>query len=92
MHLARRYREGERVTCRVKATNENWKYEIEATGVVKKDSTGRYTEEYAWSNLISNLWCVEKACGAHDRSVPVAVLGPAKLVGPIVDFHAADLE
>ena len=34
--LIRRYKEGETLTYRMKATNENWRYEIQASGVVKK--------------------------------------------------------
>jgi hypothetical protein len=52
--LTRRYREGERLTYKMKATNDNWQYEIQATGLVRRDSTGKYLEEYAWSSLISN--------------------------------------
>jgi hypothetical protein len=52
--LIRRYRDGERLSYRMKAVNENWRYEIQATGLVKRDSAGKYVEEYAWSNLISN--------------------------------------
>jgi len=52
--LARRYQEGEKLTYRMKGLNENWRYEIQADGVVKRDSSGKYFEEYAWSHLISD--------------------------------------
>ena len=52
--LTRRYHEGESLTYRMKASNESRRYEIQATGVVKRDSAGKYVEEYAWSNPISN--------------------------------------
>jgi hypothetical protein len=52
--LTRRYQEGERLTYQMKASNENWRYEIQAAGIVKKNSGGKYVEEYAWSHLISN--------------------------------------
>ena len=52
--LTRRYQEGERLTYKMKGTNDNWQYEIQAKGVVRKDSTGRYVEEFAWTNLISD--------------------------------------
>lgn len=52
--LERRYREGETLVYRMKATNEGWRYEAQASGVVKKDSNGAWIEEYAWSNLISD--------------------------------------
>ena len=52
--LLRRYREGEMLTYHMQGVNEDWKYEIQADGVVKKDSAGTFFEEYRWSNLISN--------------------------------------
>ncbi|HLK65870.1 MAG TPA: hypothetical protein VKU19_20675 [Bryobacteraceae bacterium] len=52
--LTRRYQEGERLTYKMKATNNNWHYDLRATGLVRRDSTGKYLEEYAWSSLISN--------------------------------------
>jgi hypothetical protein len=51
--LHRSYREGEKLTYHMKGSNERWQYEIEANGIVKKDSAGKYFEEYRWSNLIS---------------------------------------
>jgi hypothetical protein len=52
--LKRQYRAGEALIYHMKARNENWHYEARATGMVKKDSDGKYSEEFAWSNLISN--------------------------------------
>jgi hypothetical protein len=52
--LLRRYREGEKLTYRMNGINEAWHYEIQADGVVKRDSAGGYFEEYRWSNLISD--------------------------------------
>jgi hypothetical protein len=52
--LARSYRDGETLKYQMKGLNENWKYEILAQGVVKKDAAGKYFEEYAWSRLISD--------------------------------------
>jgi hypothetical protein len=52
--LDRRYREGEMLVYRMKATNEGRPYEAQASGVVKKDSSGAWVEEYAWSNVIFN--------------------------------------
>ena len=51
--LSRHYHDGETLTYRMKGTNERWQYEIQAAGVVKKNQNGKYTEEYAWSNLMS---------------------------------------
>lgn len=52
--LVRRYRAGDELTYHMKGVNEDWKYEIQADGIVKKDSAGTFFEEYRWSNLISN--------------------------------------
>lgn len=55
--LARRYREGEKLSYQMKATNQErgktLAYEIQADGVVKKNSKG-FFEEFAWSNLVVN--------------------------------------
>jgi hypothetical protein len=52
--LSRSYREGERPSYVMKGVNEEWHYQIQAEGVVKKDSAGSYFEEFGWSNLVSN--------------------------------------
>jgi hypothetical protein len=52
--LARRYLEGEKLSYHMKGVNENWRYEIQADGVVKRDSSGKYFEEYAWPRMISD--------------------------------------
>jgi hypothetical protein len=52
--LARRYQDGEKLTYHMKGVNENWRYEIQADGVVKRDASGMYFEEYAWSHMISD--------------------------------------
>jgi hypothetical protein len=53
--LKRHYREGEKLTYFMRGMNEAWRYEVRATGLVKRDSNGKYVEEYAWSNLTSNV-------------------------------------
>ena len=52
--LVRRYREGETQTYRMKGTNENWRYEVQASGVVTKDASGKFREEYEWSKFFSD--------------------------------------
>ena len=96
--VSRRYREGERLTYRMQGVNENWKYEIRATGVVKKDAAGKYFEEYAWSKLVSNGSAVTLPPASVEfrqtlsldpdkpPSVPnLAVVVPA-MIGPITDL------
>ncbi len=52
--LTRRYTEGEKLVYAMKGNNEGWEYEIQANGVVKKDSAGHTVEEFSWSNFKSN--------------------------------------
>jgi hypothetical protein len=52
--LSRRYHEGETLAYHMKGINDNWRYEINAHGVVKKGAGGGFVEEYSWSNLVSN--------------------------------------
>jgi hypothetical protein len=52
--LARHYTEGEKLTYHMKGNNDGWTYEVQASGVVKKDANGRFVEEYGWSDFKSN--------------------------------------
>ncbi len=52
--LARRYRDGEQLTYRMTVIDDGLRYEIQATGIVKRNTQGQYHEEYGWSNLIRN--------------------------------------
>jgi len=96
--LARRYREGETLTYRMKGVNENWRYELQASGVVKKGESGKFTEEYAWSKLISDGKAFPLSA-ASQQFRQVLSLGPEKppsmpnlaevqpiLIGPITDL------
>ena len=49
----RQYREGETVKYHMKGKNEAWQYEIEASGMMKKDAAGAFVEEIGWSDLHS---------------------------------------
>jgi hypothetical protein len=51
--LKRRYQGGEKLTYLMKGVNESWRYEVRATGLVKRDANGKYVEEYTWSHLTS---------------------------------------
>ena len=96
--LLRRYREGEKLTYHMKGINERWHYEIQADGIVKKDLTGTYFEEYRWSNLISDDQKVELPTASLDFRQQLT-LDPnrhsvfpdlsridRRLVGPVTDF------
>jgi hypothetical protein len=52
--LVRHYTEGKRLSYRMNAVNESWRYQIEADGIVKKDQDGRYYEDYRWSHFVSD--------------------------------------
>jgi hypothetical protein len=96
--LGRHYREGEKLTYRMKGINEKWRYEIQATGLAKRDSAGKYIEEYAWSNLISNGAAVTLSPASlrfrqvlsldPDKPPSIPTLGEVDraLIGPILDF------
>jgi hypothetical protein len=96
--LFRRYREGEKLTYHMKAVNEDWHYEIQADGIVKKDAAGTYFEEYAWSNLISdNQKAVLSPASLafrqqltldpnHNPAIPNLGKVEPKLIGLVTDF------
>jgi hypothetical protein len=98
--LSRRYREGEKLRYQMKAVNEGRRYEVQASGVVKRDPDGKYFEEYAWSNLAVNNKAVDlPPASAQFRQV--LSLDPEKtpgipslaqvhpmLIGPITDMLA----
>jgi hypothetical protein len=54
--LSRRYREGEKLSYHMTATNKDnvitKSYEAQADGVVKKDSAANFYEEYKWSGVV----------------------------------------
>jgi len=96
--LTRRYQEGEKLAYRMKGTNQQWQYEIQVDGVVKKDAAGSFFEEYAWSNLVSNHQPVALPAAsaefrqvlslAPDRvpSIPDLSKVHPMLIGPIADL------
>jgi hypothetical protein len=56
--LTRHYQEGEKFTYHMKATNKdrvsNLAYEIDSVATVKKNATGNFVEDYAWTNFTQN--------------------------------------
>jgi hypothetical protein len=50
--LIRRYCEGEALTYRMTGINEQWRFEIQAEGVVKRDPAGAFVEVYRWSKKL----------------------------------------
>ena len=96
--LLRQYRAGETLVYRMKGVNENWRYEIQADGVVKKDSAGAYFEEYRWSNMLSDDQPVVLTPASTEFRQQLSLdpnFNPAmptlgqvdpKLIGPITDL------
>jgi hypothetical protein len=96
--LARRYQEGEKLSYHMKVVNEKWRYEIQADGVVKRDSAGKYFEEYAWSHMISDGTPVTLSPASSNfrqsvtlapetlPSVPNLNQVDTKMIGPITDW------
>jgi len=96
--LARRYQEGEKLSYHMKGVNEKWRYEIQTDGVVKRDSSGRYFEEYTWSHLISdgvpvtfssttsNFRQIVSLAPETPPSLPNLSQVDPRLIGPITDW------
>jgi hypothetical protein len=96
--LLRRYREGEKLTYHMKGINEDWHYDIQADGLVRKDPAGTFFEEYHWSNLVSDHQNVALSSADMDFRQQLSLdlnRNPAlpnlsqvepRLVGPITDL------
>src|ERR1700719_5109344 len=52
--LSRHYDEGEKLAYHMTGSNQEWRYAIDANGTAKKDGSGKFYEEYAWSGMISD--------------------------------------
>jgi hypothetical protein len=96
--LHRRYRDGETLVYDMTGRNESWHYTIQANGIVKKDPSGAYFEEYHWSNLVSDGQPTSLSPASDsfrqrlsldpDQMIAPPDLSKAdpKLVGPALDF------
>jgi hypothetical protein len=95
--LTRHYKEGQILTYIMKGSNAGWNYEITANGTVKKDVNGKFTEEYAWSDLKSNapMTLNQQSLSFRqvlslDPAVPPSIPDLSKvqtyLIGPITDL------
>ncbi len=96
--LARHYRDGESLTYRMTASNDDWHYTVLATSVVKKNPDGIFIENVQWSGMTSNGQPVTLAPGSADFRQPISLdtnrnpSGPdlshvdPRLVGPITDL------
>lgn len=96
--LLRRYREGEKLTYHMKVVNEQWHYEIQADGVVKKSADGTYLEEYRWSHFMSDGQMLTPTLAGmnsfqqltldpnHPPIVPNLGQVDPRMIGPITDL------
>ncbi len=96
--LHRQYHDGETLVYNMTGVNESWHYTIQADGIVKKDASGAYFEEYRWTNLVSDGQPTPLSPGSDafrqrlsldpDQSMIPPDLSNAdpKLVGPALDF------
>jgi hypothetical protein len=96
--LQRRYREGEVLVYRMKASNQGRPYQALASGVVQRDSNGIWIEVFAWSDLVFNGAAVNlppssvafrQTLSLDPRRRPaipnLAIVHPL-LIGPITDL------
>lgn len=96
--LARHYRDGESLTYRMTASNDDWHYTVLATSVVQKNPDGVFVESVQWSGMTSNGQPVMLAPGSADFRQPLSLdtrrnpSGPnlshvdPRLVGPVTDL------
>jgi len=96
--LTRHYHDGETLTYRMTATNEDWHYTADATGTVKKTAGGGYLEEFRWTGMTSSGQPITLAPAMAEFREPLS-LDPSwtpsapdmsktdpKMSGPILDL------
>src|SRR5688572_1495887 len=95
--LHRHYREGERVHFTMTGVNQANRYEVRASGEVKRDASGAFYEEIAWSDAAYNGKPMklppaaaafrQRLSLAPDYRLSIPDLSPVMtLVGPITDL------
>ena len=96
--FAGRPKVGERMTYRMKGINDKWRYQVQASGVVRKDSKENLIESYTWSHLVSNGAAVTLPPSrarfrevlsidpGRPPSIPNLGAAPPALIGPITDL------
>ena len=95
--LTRHYTEGEKLTYRMKGSNDGWNYEVQANGIVKKNAAGHFIEEYAWSDFKSDAPMTLSPASLNfrqtlslDPAAPPSIPDLSKvqpfLIGPITDL------
>jgi len=100
--VGRKYREGEKISYQLKASTQGHhgttRIEAKADGVVKRDESGRFVEEFGWSDLVVDGGGVKLTPGnssfrqrlSLERDYPLAMpnLGQLEplLIGPVADL------
>lgn len=96
--LARNYREGETLTYRMTAANQDWHYTAEAAGTTKKLPSGAFAEDFRWISMTSNgqpislspaMATFRQTLSVDPKWMPGAPTltgADAKMVGPITDL------
>jgi hypothetical protein len=96
--LHRQYHDGETLVYSMTGQNESWRYTLQADGIIKKDASGAYFEEYRWTNLVSDGQPTALSPGSDafrqrlsldpDQMIapPDLSKADAKLVGPSLDL------
>jgi hypothetical protein len=96
--LTRHYRDGETLTYRMTAVNEDWHYTADATGTTRKTASGSTIEEFRWTAMTSDGQPITLTPAMAQLIQPLS-LDPnwtpsapdmsktdPKFVGPILDF------
>jgi hypothetical protein len=96
--LHRQYKEGETLTYKMTAINEDWHYSLRAEGTVKKNDAGSYFEEYRWTDMTSDgkpytmapsMTDFRQKLSLDPKAMPsmpdLAKVDPS-LIGPITDM------
>jgi hypothetical protein len=96
--LTRHYRDGETFTYHMTATNDNWHYTADASGVARKTASGSYVEEFRWTGMTSDGQPIALAPAMAQFREPLS-LDPSwmpsapdlskvdpRMVGPITDL------
>ncbi len=95
--LSRRYSDGQKLIYQMKGNNDGWTYEVQASGIVKKNADGHFVEEYGWSDFRSNASMTLSTASLDfrqtlslDPALPPSIPNLSQvqpfLIGPITDM------
>ncbi len=96
--LGRHYEDAEKLSYHMTGANQDWHYQIEAIGTVKKDASGKFYEEFEWAKMTSGNAPYELPEASRKfrqqlsldpdlpPSVPDLSKVDTKIIGPITDL------